>query len=314
MNGLKLAAKSGKGMVAAIAAGVAIFGAAPALADRCAPDSKGDWSCTHNTRTHYFNYNGNQGRTVRWQVPEGTPPSGGWPVAFFYIGWSPCSTNPFTLKSNTSGGGGFFPRVFHELLDDPHGTGKKYAVIAAQPVFHLLLGCFWNTNEDLYANNYSASEDYAFFPDLFAEIKTGSYGAASQYNMSKRFAFGHSSGGYNSSRMAVTFNQAPGPGQSANEWGNLDTWKALAISAGSYATCRGSTCSIPALPANHPPVKFWHGYNDTTVPQWTAEYYRDNLQAIGKTTAFHSHDNGHSVDASVLGPTGVKAWFDQHNN
>jgi hypothetical protein len=314
LNGLNIAPFWARGAVAAAAAAILSFTSTPAFADRCSSDAQGSWSCAHSTRTHSFKQgNKNKSRTVRWQVPEGTPPAGGWPVAFFFIGWTPSGTNPFTLNQSASGGGGLLPQIFHELLDDPNGTGIKYAVIAAEPPFHLLLGRFWNTNEAAYANNYAASEDYALFPDLFGEIKTGSYGAASQYNMNKRFAVGHSSGGYNTSRMAVNFNQAPGAGQGGNEWGNLDTWKTLAILSGSYATCMGSTCSVPVLPSNHPTVKFWHGYDDTTVPQWTAELYEDELQADGKTTAFLSHNSGHSLDASMLGATGVKAWFDLHN-
>jgi predicted esterase len=49
------------------------------------------------------------------------------------------------------------------------------------------------------------------------------------------------------------------------------------------------------------------------VPQWTAELYEDALQAAGKTTEFYSHDGGHALDPSMLGSTGVKAWFDLHN-
>jgi hypothetical protein len=298
--------------VAAAAAAILSFTSTPAFADRCTQNAQGAWTCANNARTHSFVHSGsNKTRTVFWQVPEGTPPAGGWPVVFFYSGWdprvgflgivAPPPLNPFTLPTSTDNNAGLLPQMFHELLDDPQGTGKKYAVIAATPQFRILLGRYWDTNE---AGNYANQQDFAFFPDLFGEIKSGSYGPASQFNMSKRFAFGISSGGYNSSRMAVTFNQAPG---------DLNTWKTLGILSASYATCRGATCLVPDLPGNHPSVKFWHGINDSVNPIWTAELYRDELEADGKTTAFQDHMSGHDFDASELGSTGVKAWFDQHN-
>lgn len=293
--------------IAAVAA-IGCFTATPAFADRCVSNAQGQWTCTNASRTHSFvHQNSNKSRTVFWQVPEGSPPPGGWPVVFFYHGWDTrllsSPINPFTI-TKTASNANLLPQIFHELLDDPGGTGKKYAVIAASAQLRPLAGRYWDTNDPL-NSNYATQEDFAFFPDLFGEIKTGSYGPASQFNMSKRFAFGFSSGGYNSSRMAVTFNEAPG---------DAGAWKALGIFSASYATCRGSTCTIPALPANHPPVKFWHGVNDTVNPLWTAELYRDRLQANGKATAFEYHMGGHAYDVSELNGTGVKAWFDQHNN
>lgn len=312
-NGLQSTARSLIVAVAGIAGAVTTFAATPALADRCTQNAQGQWTCANASRTHSFVHGGaNKTRTVFWQVPEGSPPPGGWPVVFFYHGWdtrtvlglfAPPPINPFAVTL-TDSNAYLIPQIFHELLDDPNGTGKKYAVIAATAQFRPLLGRYWDTNDPL-NSNYSTQEDFAFFPDLFGEIKTGSYGPASQFNMSKRYAFGLSSGGYNSSRMAVSFNQAPG---------DADAWKTLGILSASYATCRGATCLIPTLPANHPPVKFWHGVNDTVNPLWTAELYRDHLQANGKATAFEYHMSGHAFDASELNGTGVKAWFDQHNN
>ncbi len=305
--------KSRVTIAAAACVAITALATTPALADRCAPNAQGNWTCTNSERTHSFvHFGSNKTRTVFWQVPEGTAPAGGWPVVFFYAGWDPRTIlgliappplNPFKLAASANSNSGLVPQIFHELLDDPQGTGKKYAVIAATPQFRLLFGRYWDTN-DPFNSNYSTQQDFAFFPDLFAEIKTGSYGLASQFNMSKRYAFGFSSGGYNTSRMAVTFNQSAG---------DLNTWKTLAILSASYATCAGSTCSVPGLPANHPSVKFWHGVNDTVNPVGTAELYRNHLQAIGKSTAFQYHFSGHDFDPSELGASGVKVWFDQHN-
>jgi hypothetical protein len=292
---------------AACAAAVAFLHLPAAEAARCAADSKGNWSCTYQERDEVFNANNGAGscsnvavrRHVRWQVPEGTPPAGGWDTVFYYNGTvSAVSSlvNPFSAKTTDNYGFIYLPQVFHELLDDPRGTGRKYAVIAAEAptVFGMQ---FWDTNS---VNPYTSSGDYCFLPDLFNELAAGNYGPASQYNLNRRFAFGISSGGYNTSRMAVTFN-------------NNSTWKALGIVSASYATCSGSNCYVPkSLPANHPPTKFWHGTADTTVPIWTMRQYHSQLQSQGIATEKLEHSQGHQFTADHLGPTGVKAWFDRH--
>jgi len=283
--------------------------AGTAKADRCTADGSGNWSCGYNYRVNWYACNGVPiGRGVRWQVPEGTPPAGGWPVAFYYNGTTPADTNPFVQNADADFGLGYVPQIFHELLDDPAGTGEKYAVIAPEPPQAGLFLEFWNTNAPFV---YSTTCDYDFFPDFFAEIKTGSYGSASQYDMERRYAFGVSSGGYNSSRMAVTFNQARKWYQSCDQWCNKDTWRAVAIVSASYATCVGPACFIPNLPSNHPATKFWHGTYDLLAPIWAAELYYEELEDDGVISGFLEHDGGHEFTADTLGAEGVKAWFDQ---
>jgi hypothetical protein len=278
-----------------------------AQAARCSSDSKGNWTCSYQQRDDSFNKNNGAGsctgsstkRHVRWQVPEGTPPSGGWPVAFYYNGTVSATSalvNPFVATKSASYGFIYLPQIIHELLDDPAGTGKKYAVIAAEAPNNFGTE-YWDTNG---FSSYTSTGDYCFLPDLFSEVAGGSYGAASQYNMSKRYAFGISSGGYNTSRMAVTFN------------GN-NTWKALAIVSASYATCSGSNCSIPnTLPSNHPPTKFWHGTSDYTVPISTMRAYYNKLVAQGIQTEKVEGSWGHQFTAQDLGSSGVQNWFNRH--
>lgn len=271
------------------------------LADRCTADANG-WSCTHNKRYNYYWCGGYYiPRTVRWQVPEGTAPAGGWPVAFYYAGTQPTDyLHAFDRDYNEAYGLGYEPQIIHELLDDPYNTGKKYAVMVADPPASGGWLQYWHTNV---INPYSASCDAQFFPDFFGEIKSGSYGAASQYNMNKRYAYGLSSGGFNSSRMAVTFNSGTG---------NANTWKALGIVAASYATCGYSCGTLPTLPANHPPTKFWHGQNDTIVPIDTMYTYFNKLGAGGFTRQKLEHPGGHALTVDNLGASGIKAWFDQY--
>lgn len=235
-------------------------------------------------------------RHVRWQVPEGTAPVGGWDTAFYYNGTTPLHTNPFSGSSSALFGMYYLPQVFREMLDNPGGNGKKYAVMAPEPPSSTVFVQFWHTNVVV---PYSASCDYSLLNDLFGEIKGGSYGSASQYNMNRRFAFGISSGGYNTSRMAVTFNGS-------------SVWKALGIVSASYATCSGAICGVPALPSNHPPTKFWHGTSDLIVPIYTMRYYYNQLIAQGKATEKVEHSLGHQFTAQDLGSSGIKNWFDRY--
>jgi len=274
---------------------------AAAAVDRCTQTS-GGWTCTHNKRFNYY-WCGVYyiPRAVRWQVPDGTPPAGGWPVAFYFAGTQPTDTSSaFKRNFGEAFGVEYEPQIIHELLDDPAGTGKRYAVIVADPPATGGWVQAWHTNV---VNPYSASCDYQFFPDFFNEIKNGAYGPASQYNMNKRYAYGISSGGFNSSRMAVTFNSGTG---------NANTWKALGILAASYATCAYTCSSVPTLPTNHPPTKFWHGTNDSIVLISGMRNYHTKLVQGGFTTAKVEHSGGHEFTSHDLGATGIKKWFDQY--
>src|SRR5947208_14122972 len=83
---------------------------------------------------------------------------------------------------------------------------------------------------------------------------------------SRRYAMGISSGGCMTSRMAVSYDGA---------------FRAFAIASASYATC-GATCTVPALPPDHPPTLFLHGGMDNIVPVSAMTPYRDELRADGR--------------------------------
>jgi hypothetical protein len=274
-----------------------------AMADRCKANAQGRWTCTYQEIKHTFASNtgsactgANKSRVVRWQVPEGTPPAGGWPVVFYYNGtvfFNSEATKPFTSTS-TAFGANFAEEGLHEFLDDPEGSGRKYAVIAPEAPGSAFVQA-WDTN----AGVYTGKDDYCFLPDLFKSVSEGRYGPASQYNMNKRFALGISSGGYNTSRMAVTFN-------------DHSEWTALAIVAGSYATCLGPFCTVPkVLPANHPPTKFYHGTADIIVGINTMRPYYERLKSQGIVTEKVEHRKGHQFTEDTVGETGAKAWFDR---
>ncbi len=267
-----------------------------AEAARCSADGS---SCSYQERDNWYWCGlAYVPRHVRWQVPEGVAPVGGWRTAFFYNGTTPTDLDPFTTHPLLLNAFGMdiSPKIFQELLDDPAGGGHKYASFAPNPPATGVLTQFWHTNVVV---PYEASCDYSFFKDFFNEIKGGSYGSASQYNLDQRYAYGISSGGYNTSRMAVTFNAS-------------SVWKALAVISASYATCAGPLCVVPNLPSNHPPTKFYHGTLDPIVPLFTMEYYYNKLIDAGKETSKSLHVGGHELSTDNLGASGVKAWFDAH--
>lgn len=89
------------------------------------------------------------------------------------------------------------------------------------------------------------------------------------------------------------------------------TFRALADSAGSYATC-SATCTVPTpLPNDHPPTLFLHGDADNVVPMSSVQPYIDALRAQGHEVKVVTDANaGH--EWLVEGPTAIPAWFDVH--
>jgi len=112
----------------------------------------------------------------------------------------------------------------------------------------------------------------------------------------KKISTGISSGGYMTSRMAVSYQ---------------GEFLALGVCAGSYATCAGPLCIVPNnLPSDHPPTLFLHGLLDITVPLFTMEAYEEKLRDQGTLTrkvidpfASHAWVNGSAIE--------VLNWFNQ---
>jgi dipeptidyl aminopeptidase/acylaminoacyl peptidase len=127
---------------------------------------------------------------------------------------------------------------------------------------------------------------------LFEEIDAGSFGTI---DPSRLHAAGLSSGAYMASRAAIAY-----PGR----------FRTVAIVAGSFATCAGWFCAVPAaLPAAHPPTLFLHGQLDTIVPVATMRPYAAQLARQGI-------DARVVVDPNVwhgwipAAPPEVVAWFE----
>lgn len=207
-------------------------------------------------------------REVRYALPKGKTPRGGWPTvvlyqgSFFDVEFSRQKLMPF--------GGYNEIRLIQSLLD------SGFAVVAPRAI----AGVAWMTN--LIGVDYETSEDFYFITEMLSEMKKGSFG---KLNMKRLYATGISSGGYHSSRMAVSF-----PG----------VFKALAVESASFADCKGPVCFVPtAIPENHPPTLFLHGELDTVVPVGTMYPYFDTLKAHGIDTEF------------FVDPTARHQWLEQ---
>jgi pimeloyl-ACP methyl ester carboxylesterase len=250
----------------------------PAAASRCivTPDAI---SCDHQVTPFTV---GNDTRDVYWETPTTPPPPGGYPVAVIYQGslfgpeitWATISpAAPFGAYQQA--------RLQAMLLD------QGFTVIAPPGV--ATLG--WQTNLGI---PYDLTTDKPWVQGLIDAIEAGTFGPADATHL---YAAGISSGGYMTSRMAVSY-----PG----------VFRALAIASGSYASCLGPACIIPStLPANHPPTLFMHGTLDTLVPIVTMLPYHDKLAAQGVDTALDIDDfAGHQWLGDA--PERVTAWFESH--
>lgn len=238
-------------------------GASPRVCDV----SETSIECPYDTTTVQLGRR--RGREIHFAVPPGDPPRGGWPVALLFQG----SFVSGELYLRTEGDKGYDQaNVGARLLDE------GFAVIAPETANDGAL--FWDTNRPRWEDNWRAAPDHALMVELFTMIESGTFG---ELNPSRLFAAGISSGGYMTSRMAVSY-----PGR----------FTALAIHSGSYATCSGGNCELPkALPRDHPPTLFMHGDADSVVPAGTSEAYYDRLRADGVDTR------------RVVEPGGGHSWF-----
>jgi pimeloyl-ACP methyl ester carboxylesterase len=219
-------------------------------------------------------------RDVLWQLPTGTPPRQGWPVVLLSQGsWFPIE---FSRPRELPFGGFNEVRLIQNLLDN------GFAVIA--PRATLQIG--WITN--IPHRDYVRTADYKVLSEVLRLIRAGGFG---KLNAAKMYATGISSGGYNTSRVAITFPR---------------TFRAIAIQSGSYATCLGPLCRMPkSLPQDHPPTLMLHGERDLTVPLVTAKKFLTLLEREGIPNELITDPKaGHAwIDAA---PSAVVNWFKRY--
>jgi dipeptidyl aminopeptidase/acylaminoacyl peptidase len=152
---------------------------------------------------------------------------------------------------------------------------------------------FWDTNIPPYAQAWSGCPDDVLMKNLFTALSGGALGPV---DGARLYAMGISSGGFMTSRMAVSY-----PGR----------FRALVDHSGSYATC-SDICVVPTpLPSDHPPTLFLHGDLDAVVPLSAIQPYLDALTAEGHETKLVTDPSaGHQWLSE--GPQAIPAWFDAH--
>ena len=153
-----------------------------AFADSRCDQSTGWWWSTVITCEHSLialEVTEDDVRNVRYQVPTGDAPAGGWPVVFIYQGsYIPVQ---FSGRSGQPWGGFHQIRLIRKLLNN------GFAVIAPEAVDRT----FWDTNT-LGGANYKNSSDYGYLSTLFDMVAEGEFG---DLNSNRMYATGISSGG-----------------------------------------------------------------------------------------------------------------------
>ena len=224
------------------------------------------------------------GRTVTYELPIGDAPAAGWPLAVFYQGSFVPGSRAFAASTSDPFGQYELTSTVKALLD------RGYAVVAPNAQNDGTL--YWQSNVPPYATSWSGCDDDVFVRHLLAATTDATFGPV---DATRRYAMGISSGGFMTSRMAVSY---------------AGTFRALAVASGSYATC-GVTCTVPELPTDHPPTLFLHGGADTTVPLSAMTPYRDKLGAGGFVVEAVI-DQGLGHEWLPEGKTAIPDWFDAH--
>lgn len=222
-------------------------------------------------------------RDVHFQVPNGEAPPDGWPVAVLFQGsffsastmWDATKGDPFGGWNQTGVVASLLAAGFAVVTPEAQGGGNT----------------FWNTNVPPWSFLWTTSPDADLMSALFAALDDGSFGAV---DPDRLYAAGISSGGYMTSRMALSY-----PGR----------FRALAIHSASWATCSGPLCVLPELPADHPPTLFLHGEDDVVVPISTMWIYADRLDVAGfEVRVVTDPAAGHEwIDVA---PAEIVDWFE----
>lgn len=201
-------------------------------------------------------------RRVYYALPQGTPPAGGWPVVLMFQGSFFNAELCFQGHRLEPFGAYYQALTVKQLLE------AGFAVLAPQT--HLGGVTFWDTDIPPFSFNWDLAPDNQLMLAIFAALGDGTFAPVGTLNPGRLYATGISSGGYMTSRMAVSY-----PGK----------FKALAIQSASYATCPvGPVCAVPALSNNHPPTLLLAGLLDPLVPLYTVQAYYNRLHAAGVKT------------------------------
>jgi pimeloyl-ACP methyl ester carboxylesterase len=193
--------------------------------------------------------------------------------------WSASRSDPFGAFFQTQAVEALLARGFAVVTPEAQWDGRAY----------------WDTNVLGWAQEWDAAPDNLFMIELFSKLDGGELGPL---NAKRLYAAGISSGGYMTSRMALSY-----PGR----------FRALAIQSASWATCSGALCELPEkVPEDHPPTLFLHGKQDLVVPIDTMRKFADQLEAEShETKQVTSETAGHEwLEAA---PAELVRWFAGHD-
>ena len=252
------------------------------VSSRCIEDDVGV-VCDSETLALPADVTGLIERDVHFQLPTGPAPAGGFPTVLLFQGSFFSGELAFAAATDDVFGAIHQTRLVKALLDG------GYAVLA--PEAHLDGGTYWDTNVPPWAFAWSLSPDHRFMEAILEAIERGDFGPLDPDTL---FATGISSGGFMTSRMAVSY-----PGR----------FRALAIHSASYATC-SALCLVPSLPDDHPPTLFITGEDDAVVPARTTLDYEEALRPIAETELIVVEGAGHAWLPPA--PTAIPAFFDRH--
>lgn len=239
--------------------------------------------CAHQTLTLTPE---DEAREVHWQVPLGDPPSSGWPAVLMFQGSLFSAQRTWGAEKDDAFGALYQTLTVKRLLD------QGYAVVT--PEAQGDGGTWWDTNQVAWAGNWEPSPDAKLMTAIFEALERGDFGPV---DSARLYATGISSGGYMTSRMALSY-----PGR----------FRALAIVAASWATCAGLWCAMPErMPDQHPPTLFLHGKADWIVSYSTMVDYEAQLLREGyQTSIVTSESAGH--EWLPVAPSEILAWFNAH--
>lgn len=245
-------------------------------------DSGDEVDCPFSTVTFW---KGLSGRQVHVQVPMGDAPAEGWPTVLFFQGSLLSAQGAWHGVEGEAFGGLQEARLLATLLE------SGFAVVA--PEAGLDGRTWWATNVWPTSFWWESGDDHALMTALFSAIAVGDLGPL---DVDRLYATGISSGGYMTSRMALSY-----PG----------TMRALAIQSASWATCGGALCVVGEIPADHPPTLLLHGEDDAIVPIGTMEEYAAALDDAGIEHAVLRESNlGHAWSSEA--PERITEWFLDH--
>lgn len=226
-----------------------------------------------------------ESRDVLYQLPLTPPPAEGYPVAILFHG---TQVAPELFWQGYQGGlaelGGLWYQVntVKALLD------AGFAVLTPRSQ---VVG-YWNSNVAPTNVFWESAPDNALMLDLIVAIAAGAFG---NLDADRLYPAGISSGGYMTSRVALTYAGV----------------RAAAIHSASYMTCAAAFCVVGEVTASHPPTLFLHGTLDLVVPVATMELYRDALTTAGvDTQTVLDEEAAHEWLATS--PESIRDWFLAH--